>query len=69
MLKRSTSLSSKSEYDKTAGESVTVEEECIFKAADFGDLNVTDKKGNVTHHVLIYAEGKYLLCETTPCYQ
>lgn len=69
ILKRSTSLSSKSEYDKTAGESVTVEEECIFKAADFGDLNVTDKKGNVTHHVLIYAEGKYLLCETTPCYQ
>ena len=69
MLKSSTSLSSKSEYDKTAGESVTVEEECIFKAADFGDLNVTDKKGNVTHHVLIYAEGKYLLCETTPCYQ
>lgn len=69
ILKRSTSLSTKSEYDQTAGESVTVEDECIFKAADFGDLNVTDKKGNVTRHVLIYAEGKYLLCETTPCYK
>ena len=65
MLKRSTSTSKKS----PSGISVSEVDEYIFEAADFGCLNLTDKKTKkTTYRVLIYANGKYILAETTPCY-
>ena len=69
MLKRSTSLSSTANKNDTSGVSVTEVDEFIFEAADFGDLNVTDRKGHKQNRVLVYANGKYILGETTPCYE
>lgn len=69
MLKKSTSLSSSSK-NTTSGDSVSVADEYIFEAADFGDLsayNARTKKR--TNRVLVYASGKYVLGETTPCYE
>lgn len=71
MLKASTSLSEPSGTSNiTSSTSVTTEIEPIFQAADFGDLNIVDKNtGKVTHRVLVYANGKYIIGETTPCYE
>lgn len=71
MLKRSTSLSSSgSNQNNTSGVSVSETDEYIFEAADFGDLNIKDKKTKKTiNRVLIYANGKYIVAETTPCYE
>lgn len=71
MLKRSTSLSKTADKNSTSGTSVTEAEEYIFEAADFGDLNIHDPKtGDITkYRVLVYANGKYILGETTPCYE
>lgn len=69
MLKRSTSLSSTANKNDTSGVSVTEIDEYIFEAADFGDLNITDRKGRKQTRVLVYANGKYILGETTPCYE
>lgn len=69
MLKRSTSLSSSgSNQNNTSGISVSEVDEFIFEAADFGDLNIHGKKKD-TKRVLVYANGKYILGETTPCYE
>lgn len=69
MLKRSVSLSS-STNNKTNNTSVSVVDEYIFEAADFGDLNIKNKKnGKVTYRVMVYANGKYIIGETTPCYE
>lgn len=70
MLKRSTSLSSSANKNDTSGTSVSEVDEFIFEAADFGDLNEHDKKtGEITkYQVLVYANGKYILGETTPCF-
>ncbi len=71
MLKKNTSLSSSSSGQSTnqsSGTNVNEEEEFIFHEADFGDLNL--KKGKkIIHRVLVYAEGKYILGETTPYYE
>lgn len=71
MLKRSTSLSSPTgNKNGTSGTSVSVVDEYIFETADFGDLNLYNKKTkHVTKRVLIYANGKYVLGETTPYYE
>ncbi|SFQ35982.1 Type IV secretory pathway, VirD4 component, TraG/TraD family ATPase [Lachnospiraceae bacterium XBB1006] len=70
MLKRSTSLSSSANNNNSSGTSVSEADEFIFEAADFGDLNIHDTKtGEITkYQVLVYANGKYILGETTPCY-
>ena len=69
ILKRSTSLSSPSgNKGNTIGFTVNEEEEYIFNAADFGDLNIHKKKKTI-NRVLVYANGKYILGETTPCYE
>ncbi len=69
MLKRTTSISSTGDKS-TAGTSITEDEEYIFEAADFGDLSEKDKKHNIElKRVLVYANGKYILGETTPCYE
>ena len=71
MLRASTSLSEPSgTANKTSGTSVTTEIEPIFQAADFGDLNTVDKSTRKKiYRVLVYANGKYILGETTPCYE
>ena len=71
MLKRSTSLSSSGgNQNDTSGVSVSEVDEYIFEAADFGDLNLKDKKKKkVTPRVMVYANGKYIVGETTPCYK
>lgn len=71
MLKRSTSLSSSGgNRNNTSGVSVSEVDEFIFEAADFGDLNLKDKKSKkTTYHVMVYANGKYIVGETTPCYE
>nr|MCR5388000.1 type IV secretory system conjugative DNA transfer family protein [Lachnospiraceae bacterium] len=69
MLKRSTSLSESGEK-LTSGMSVSEVDEYVFETADFGDLNMRSKKGKITkYRVLVYANGKYILGETTPCYK
>lgn len=70
-LKRSTALSS-SDGNKNNTSSISVSEvdEYIFEAADFGDLNIKNKRSKkITHRVMVYANGKYVLGETTPCYE
>ena len=71
MLKRSTSLSSSGgNQNDTSGVSVSEVDEYIFEAADFGNLNLKDKKKKrVTPRVMVYANGKYIVGETTPCYE
>lgn len=71
MLKRSTSLStSGGNQNDTSGVSVSEVDEYIFEAADFGDLNLKDKKKKkTTYRVMVYANGKYIVGETTPCYE
>lgn len=70
MLKRSTSLSSSANKNDTSGVSVSEVDEYIFEAADFGDLNIIDKKTKkTTYRVMVYANGKYIVGETTPCYE
>lgn len=69
MLKRSTSLSSTpGNTSDTSGVTVNEVDEYIFEAADFGDLNIKEKKKTI-HRVLVYANGKYIVGETTPCYK
>ena len=69
MLKRSTSLSTSSgNKNNTSGVSVSEVDEFIFEAADFGDLNLTEGK-KITYRVMVYANGKYIVGETTPCYR
>ena len=71
MLKRSTSLSSSGGgQNDTSGVNVSEVDEYIFEAADFGDLNLKDKrKKKTTYRVMVYANGKYIVGETTPCYE
>lgn len=71
MLKRSTSLSSSGgNHNDTSGVSVSEVDEYIFEAADFGDLNLKDPKSKkTTYRVMVYANGKYIVGETTPCYE
>lgn len=71
MLKRSTSLSSSGgNRNDTSGVSVSEVDEFIFEAADFGDLNLKNKKSKkITYRVMVYANGKYIVGETTPCYE
>lgn len=66
MLKRSTTHAS-----ATATTNISEVDEYIFETADFGDLNEYDKKtGKLKKtRVLVYANGKYILGETTPCYE
>ena len=69
-FKRSDSISSGSNKNATSSHSVSTVEEYIFEAADFGDLNIQNPKTkSVTSRVLVYASGKYILGETTPCYK
>lgn len=70
MLKKSTSHSSSNgNQHHTSGISISEVDEFIFEAADFGDLNIKDKKSQkITYRVLVYANGKYIIGETTPCY-
>lgn len=66
MLKRSTSLSSSPNKNDTSGISVCEVDEYIFEAADFGNLNIKDPKTKEKiYQVLVYANGKYILGETT----
>ena len=71
ILQRSTSLSSSANKNDTSGTSVSEVDEFIFEAADFGDLNIHDKKTNeiTKYQVMVYANGKYILGETTPCFE
>lgn len=70
MLKRSTSLSTSSgKQSNTSGVTVNEVDEYIFEAADFGDLTLKNKRTKkVTPRVMVYANGRYILGETTPCY-
>lgn len=69
ILKRSTSLTNPgNSQNNTSSFSVSEVDEFIFEAADFGDLNLHGKKKD-TKRVLVYANGKYILGETTPCYE
>lgn len=69
MLKKSTSISGISTKKQTSGTNISEVDEYIFEAADFGDLNTKNAKTKeITHRVLVYANGKYILGETTPCY-
>ena len=64
MLKRSSSISTSSQQSLTTqssntGVNISVVDEYIFEAADFGNLNETDPKTNETkHQVLVYANGE-----------
>ena len=70
MLKKSTSKSSSGNKNDTSGSNITEVDEYIIPAADFGDLSIKDKKSKIiTKRVLVYANGKYILGETTPCYE
>lgn len=70
MLKKSTSLSGANTKKQTSGTNISEVDEYIFEAADFGDLNLQNTKTKeITHRVLVYANGKYILGETTPCYR
>lgn len=91
MLKRSASLSTTPDKNDTSSTSVSIVDEYIFEAADFGDLNLYEKKRKwikvqrrflkkipkwrfrkvtvTTYRVMVYANGKYLVGETTPCYE
>ena len=70
-MKHSTSLSSSGgNQNNTSGVSVSETDEFIFEAADFGDLNLKNKKSKkTTYRVMVYANGKYIVGETTPCYE
>ncbi len=67
MLKRSTSLS-KADNNQTNSVSVTEVEEDIIAPADLGDLSIK-KDGITIPRVLVYANGHYVIGETTPCYE
>lgn len=70
MLKKSSSKSTSANRNDTAGSNISVVDEYIIPAADFGDLSIKDKKTKkVTKRVMVYANGKYILGETTPCYE
>ena len=70
MLRRSDSISSGSNKNATSSHSISIVDEYIFEAADFGDLNIKNPKtGKVASRVLVYASGKYIVGETTPCYE
>lgn len=68
MLKASSSVS---ESAKTAssGKSVSVVDEYIIDEADLGNLNIQRPDGSTIHRVLVYANGKYCIGETCPCYE
>lgn len=70
ILKNSISSSTNNGKQTTtsSGMNVVEDEIFVFDAADFGNLDTTDENGNIIHHVLVYANGKYILGETTPCY-
>lgn len=70
-LKVTTSLSAPSNTNEkhlTKSRTVSETEQYIFNSSDFGNLN-TVKKGKTIKQVLVYANGKYILGETTPCYE
>ena len=70
VLKRSTSLSSADAGKKnTSGITINETNDFIFETADFGDLTLTLPSGKKINRVLVYANGKYILGETTPCYK
>lgn len=69
MLQRSTSLSSSETQASSSGISISEIDEYIFDAADFGNLNRKIGKSKIENRVLVYANGKYILGETTPCYE
>ena len=70
MLKRTTTHSRTPNKNSSSSLNVTEVEEFIFEAADFGDLNIQNKKTGIkTYRVMVYANGKYIIGETTPCYE
>lgn len=72
MLRRTTSISSSSDFGQNNKISITVkeEEEYIFNAAYLGNLNLENKRtGKTIHRVLVYARGKYILGESIPFYE
>lgn len=71
MLKKSTSLSQGSDNRiHSSGISVSIEDEYIFDSEKFGNLSTWDKQRHKSiKRVLVYANGKYILGETTPCYE
>ena len=69
VLKNSVSSSTNNgKQTTTNGMNVVEEEVYIFDPADFGNFDTLDEHGNIIHHVLVYANGKYILGEITPCY-
>lgn len=66
MLQKSASSNNAGEKNESSGITVNEVDEYIFEAADFGDLNTVDDDGNMIYRVLVYANGKYILGETTP---
>ena len=72
VLKVNTSLSAptNAEDNKSLTKTISVSEseEYIFNSSDFGNLDTT-KHGKKIKQVLVYANGKYILGETTPCYE
>lgn len=70
MYKRSDTVSCNGNQKYTSTYNISISDEYIFEAADFGNLNKIDKKTKkITYQVLVYANGKYVLGETTPCYE
>ena len=69
VIKRNMSKNVGGNNSINTGNNISIEDEYIFDAADFGDLTLINKNGTTTKRVLIYANGKYLLAETTPCYE
>lgn len=70
VLKNSVSSSTNNgKQTTTNGMNVVEEEVYIFDPADFGNFDRLDENGNIIHHVLVYANGRYVLGETTPCYE
>lgn len=70
ILKVSTSILDPEHRDnKHLAQNITVSEcdQYIFESADFGQLD-TVQNGKTIKRVLVYANGKYILGETTPCY-
>lgn len=70
MLKRSDSVSSSTKKNFTYSYIISTVDEFVFEAADFGDLTIksTNSKEAIPR-VLVYANGKYIVGETTPCYK
>lgn len=63
VLKRGTSLNSGSNNNTSSGETVQEAKEYIYEASDFGKIG---KDGD---DVIIYANGQYIQCQKTNCYE